>query len=293
MKKTISNLSDSEILATALLLNKKAESKMKNVLESQRAVLEKFQSYEFPRLIPGPPGPRGDPGGPPGPPGPPGPMGVEGRTGERGEKGERGERGTKGPRGEKGERGEVGPIGPVGPQGETGIKGDQGNPGHDADIEKHLHKINGEFSELQTKLIKHINKSMTTIAMAAGGGGSAGGGSVWLMDNEDVVFERLENMINNSVLVFDSTLGKYKAVYITDLIDQVRNELEFKYTKLIDKVGPITYIGEADPGTAEGSSLWRISRLDETSDPDLEIKWAGGTSDFDKIWNNRASYGYS
>ena len=129
--------------------------------------------------------------------------------------------------------------------------------------------------------------------MAAGGGGSSGGGSANVLDNDDVIFARLENVLNNSVLVFDTSVRKFQAVSIVDLINSVRGELELKYTKLLDKVGTITYIGEADPGSAEGAAVWRISRFDETLDPDVEIKWADGTADFDKVWDNRASYSYS
>lgn len=53
----------------------------------------------------------------------------------------------------------------------------------------------------------------------------------------------------------------------------------------------ITYVGEADPGTAASASAWRIKRLDSTSG--LLITWADGDSNFDKVWDNRASYSYS
>lgn len=280
MKKKLANLSDSEILATTLLLNKKAEKKINNILETYADTLR------------GPPGPPGPAGGPMGPPGPVGPPGIKGDRGDPGPQGERGERGLPG-EGIRGPPGPKGDIGPPGPPGEQGPPGPKGKAGKSPDIKKEMIKMEKEFGELQSKLIAHINKSLTTIANAVGGGGSSGGGSAHLLDNEDVVFERLENMLNNSVMVFDTSVRKFKAVSIVDLINSVRNELELKYTKLIDKVGTITYIGEADPGSAEGTAVWRISRFDETNDPDLEIKWASGTSDFDKIWDDRASYAYS
>ena len=66
-----------------------------------------------------------------------------------------------------------------------------------------------------------------------------------------------------------------------------------QYTKLIDTEGTITYIGESVPGTANSSPTWRIRKVDETNDPDIDITWASGTSDLDKIWDDRATYGYS
>ena len=59
------------------------------------------------------------------------------------------------------------------------------------------------------------------------------------------------------------------------------------------EAGDLTYIGEADPGTAESASTWRIARIDEALDPDLQITWADGTADFIKVWDDRAGYAYS
>ena len=67
---------------------------------------------------------------------------------------------------------------------------------------------------------------------------------------------------------------------------------EVPYTRLIDTDGSYMYIGEADPGTAEGAALWRIKRVEFIGD-DIEIKWAAGTATFDKVWTNRASEAYS
>lgn len=53
----------------------------------------------------------------------------------------------------------------------------------------------------------------------------------------------------------------------------------------------VTYVGEAVPGTAGSASTWRIKKLDSSSG--LIITWATGNSDFDKIWDDRASYTYS
>lgn len=66
-----------------------------------------------------------------------------------------------------------------------------------------------------------------------------------------------------------------------------------QYTKLIDTVGDFKYIGEADPGSAESSAVWRIQRVEFLSGDDIEIKWAGGNADFDNAWTNRLSESYS
>lgn len=57
------------------------------------------------------------------------------------------------------------------------------------------------------------------------------------------------------------------------------------------------YIGEAQPGTANSEAGWRIYRYElEMIAGDLEavgFRFAGGTTKFDKVWDNRADYEYS
>ena len=65
------------------------------------------------------------------------------------------------------------------------------------------------------------------------------------------------------------------------------------YTRLIDTESDYKYVGEALPGSAEDSSVWRIKRVEFLEGDDIEIKWAEGTSSFDKLWTNRTSYTYS
>lgn len=58
------------------------------------------------------------------------------------------------------------------------------------------------------------------------------------------------------------------------------------------EAGGISYVGEADPGTATAAAAWRIKKLIETG-PDVAVTWADGDSDFDNVWDNRASLSYS
>ncbi len=66
---------------------------------------------------------------------------------------------------------------------------------------------------------------------------------------------------------------------------------DIMYDKLIDTVGTVKYIGEAEPGTTQSDSTWRIKRVDLTTD-DIEIVWADGTAEFTKTWDDRLSYDY-
>lgn len=53
----------------------------------------------------------------------------------------------------------------------------------------------------------------------------------------------------------------------------------------------VTYIGKAVPDTATSTASWRIQKVDSTTNP-TSIKFADGSTAFDKIWDNRSSYTY-
>jgi len=54
------------------------------------------------------------------------------------------------------------------------------------------------------------------------------------------------------------------------------------------------YVGEAKPNTAQASRGWRIKLITyDMSNNATDVQWASGTTDFDKVWNNRATYTYS
>ena len=52
----------------------------------------------------------------------------------------------------------------------------------------------------------------------------------------------------------------------------------------------VIYFGEALPGAASSAASWRIQRINTSTEID---EWADGDSDFDNIWDNRASLSYS
>lgn len=53
------------------------------------------------------------------------------------------------------------------------------------------------------------------------------------------------------------------------------------------------YIGYALPGTGKGEAKWLIKKLTYSSGLVTDIQFAGGSAQFDQIWNNRASLSYS
>lgn len=64
------------------------------------------------------------------------------------------------------------------------------------------------------------------------------------------------------------------------------------YALQIDDVSAtLSYIGKAAPGSATSAAVWQIKKVDTTSG--TIITWASGSSNFNQIWDNRASLSYS
>jgi hypothetical protein len=54
------------------------------------------------------------------------------------------------------------------------------------------------------------------------------------------------------------------------------------------------YVGEALPDTGKASRGWRIKFITyDVSNNATDVRWASGATEFDKIWNDRATYPYS
>lgn len=116
--------------------------------------------------------------------------------------------------------------------------------------------------------------TLKKMPILAGGGGGDGtpGKSPEFQSVGNVIYWRLEG---------DTTW--------IPLIDIVEGSM---WTKRVDTVGDIIYIGEAEVGSLESSPVWRISRTEFLGD-DVVILWANGDALFTKVWNNRLSLSYS
>lgn len=254
----------------------------------------------------GPVGPTGSvgPEGKQGIQGPEGQRGAKGEKGDRGEQGDRGEKGDIGARGEKGEKGDKGDKGDTGPQGIKGPKGDKGKQGKqgkqgpqgekgdtgetpDVDLEPIKKELQKTYDKFSTQINKDFQKFKGTVIST-----SSGGGSVRILDNDDVEFKRVHQVDGNAILIFDSTKQKFVSESLESVLQRLRIDLEIQYDRLVDTDGDYTYIGEATPGSARDAAAWRIKRVYEIGD-DIEIIWADNTADFEKVWDDRATYEYN
>jgi hypothetical protein len=171
----------------------------------------------------------------------------------------RGRDGKDGKDGKDGQKGDPGES-IMGPPGKPGKDGRDGNDGK-TEI-KHVFQdlppdlvTGAALADLKKKIDKELE--MLKIGSMAGGGGSA-------------------------------------SVEQTNDLQRQIDELAMgiKYDKLIDTVGNLTYIGEATPGSATSAAVWRIKRVDDKGADDLDIRWADGTADFTKVWDDRATFTY-
>lgn len=63
-------------------------------------------------------------------------------------------------------------------------------------------------------------------------------------------------------------------------------------TLLLDEASAtVSYIGEAAPASSTSASVWRIRKLDTTSG--VALLYADGNTQFDNVWDNRASLTYT
>ena len=150
---------------------------------------------------------------------------------------------------------DVPPRGPQGDDGEQGEAGDPGVPGQDG--------TNGADGN------QHF------VGNGAPSNGLGNDGDVYTdADNGDIYLK-----VTGSWSL-QGEPGSMALTIRTDTIDP-------------DADPVITYRGDALPGTAEAGALWRVQRMTEQSDMDIDIIFADGDDNFDNIWDNRLSLSYS
>lgn len=147
------------------------------------------------------------------------------------------------------------------------------------DKELIVEELNLKFNRLNTNILHRLSNI-------------GGGGSVNILDNDDVVYTKVSDITADSVLIFDSVKRKFVPQSMVDIINRIKVDLEMQYDRLIDSNANFTYIGEAAPGTATSDIKWRIKRVEELAGNDINIRWADGTSDLVKSWDNRQLYAY-
>lgn len=60
-----------------------------------------------------------------------------------------------------------------------------------------------------------------------------------------------------------------------------------------DGTGNLIYQGQANPGTLKSEAKWQIKKFTYVGGNITDIQFADGNTNFDNIWDNRASLSYS
>jgi len=55
----------------------------------------------------------------------------------------------------------------------------------------------------------------------------------------------------------------------------------------------ILYLGFAAPGTETSAASWQIRRISNYTENDPYVDFAGGTNNFDQVWDDYAGLSYS
>lgn len=78
------------------------------------------------------------------------------------------------------------------------------------------------------------------------------------------------------------------------IINKFQKEDSELYIKEVDFItDDELYRGEAVPGTGLGDPNWRIRHIVIAPDGDVSVRYAGGTTNFDAVWADRAGLVYS
>lgn len=86
--------------------------------------------------------------------------------------------------------------------------------------------------------------------------------------------------------------GGSASVEQTNDLQRQLDDMAAARDKLIDTVGNLTYIGEAEPGSLTSEAKWRIKRVEDKGGDDIDIRHADGVNTFNKIWDDRLTFTY-
>lgn len=138
-----------------------------------------------------------------------------------------------------------------------------------AGVEKRLEGL-GEWLDLVNKSQAETNKKLQKLIEKPIGGGGGGGGS-------GAIFKDSTGNLSYPTLDPQGHLPVISQPYAIQIDDVTTPN--------------ITYIGKAYPGASTASAVWQISKIDSTSG--TNITWAAGSSNFNQVYDSRASLAYS
>lgn len=80
-------------------------------------------------------------------------------------------------------------------------------------------------------------------------------------------------------------------VILKEVVEYLPEEDEVYDIEVDTSIAGVTYVGQAQPGTAKGTAAWRIKKITDSAGGS-SVDWANGNAEFINIWDNRLSYTY-
>lgn len=122
----------------------------------------------------------------------------------------------------------------------------------------------------------------------------SGGDVVAADDISGVKFQRIKLVLGANG-VNDGDVSSANPVPISGSVTGTvtANSTSIEYKTMIDEASStVTYIGKAAAGGSLSSAIWQIKRLSVSGNV-TTIDHADGNTNYDNIWDNRASLSYS
>lgn len=197
--------------------------------------------------------------------------------------GKDGVNGKDGKRGPKGDKGEQGPQGIAGVDGKNGLDGANGKDG------------------LSGSQILFLDSAPTD---------EGNNGDLVLINNTfDLYYKEDDEWIKKGSLLGKSGKNSFVAGLNGESAYQIAVKYGFSgteeewvnslggaqvdYAQVVDEASDtVTYIGKAEPGSAENAAVWQIKKI-TISGTETITTWADGDVQFNNVWDNRAGLTYA
>lgn len=93
----------------------------------------------------------------------------------------------------------------------------------------------------------------------------------------------------------DLTANAKRVTSVDSSGNSIISNADLNFTQALenDSDGKAIFIGLAEPGTAKSADSWQIRKITYSGFAVTDIQFAGGTNNFDQVWNDRSSLSYS
>lgn len=103
--------------------------------------------------------------------------------------------------------------------------------------------------------------------------------------------QKRKNIDGVGIYTYDETSDSFVAASPNNPIPVISSSSRVYTTRYDESTASISYLGKALIGSSESDGVWMIQEMTDTNG-DITIKFADGDSNFDNIWDDRATLSY-